>query len=218
MVRDGWGIVIPLLGIAVFCMVLTRWVPSGAWAPAAGVSGVLAVMIGFFFRDPRRTIPEGEGLVLSAADGRIVAIRRLEHEAFLGGPAVQISVFLSILDVHVNRMPLTGIIRVRRFVKGRYRLAHKDTASQNNQQMVLGIESDHGRVVVKQIVGFVARRIVCDVQEGDQVHAGQKFGLIRFGSRVDVIVSAHATIKVKTGDRVKGGETILGVMPSATDE
>lgn len=212
MVRDGWVMVIPLAGVTILCLMLAQWIPNPVWIPLAGVSGVLGLMIGFFFRDPSRTPPDGEGLILSAADGKVVVIQEIDHEQFVDGRAIQISVFLSILNVHVNRMPLSGTIQLRKFTKGKYLLAHQDAASRDNEQAVLGIESEWGKIVVKQIVGFIARRIVCHVHEGESVHAGQKFGLIRFGSRVDVIVPYHATITAKIGDRVKGGETILGVM------
>ena len=109
-------------------------------------------------------------------------------------------------------MPLTGTVQFRQQIKGTYKLAHQDAASKDNEQMVLGIDSEWGKIVIKQIVGFVARRIVCNVNVGESVQAGQIFGLIRFGSRVDVIVPHHAEITVKIGDRVKGGETILGVL------
>jgi phosphatidylserine decarboxylase len=213
MVRDGWVMVTPLCCVVLVCLMLNLWMPSILWVSVMGVSGALALMMGFFFRDPSRTIPEGEGLILSAADGRVVAIREIDHETFLEGRAVQISVFLSVLNVHVNRMPLSGVIASRQFKKGRFRLAHQDVASDDNEQLILGIESDRGRITVKQIVGFIARRIVCYVQEGDRVKAGQRFGLIRFGSRVDVIVPPQTAIRVKIGDRVKGGETVLGVLP-----
>lgn len=212
MVRDGWVIVAPLAGVLALALMMMQWIPNPIWMPLAGISGLLGLMIGFFFRDPDRTIPAGDGLILSAGDGRVVAIEDMDHEQFIGGRAIQISVFLSILNVHVNRIPLSGTVRFRRHVRGSYRLAHKDAASLDNEQMVLGVESDAGRIVVKQIVGFIARRIVCHVQEGDSVQAGQKFGLIRFGSRVDVILPHHATVTAKIGDRVKGGETILGVL------
>ncbi|MBM3265215.1 MAG: phosphatidylserine decarboxylase [candidate division Zixibacteria bacterium] len=211
MVRDGWVIVTPLCSVVVVCLMLNQWRPSLAWGAIAGLAGVLALFIGFFFRDPTRSIPQGEGLIVSAADGKVVAIRRIEHEPFLDGPAIQISVFLSIFNVHVNRIPLTGVIRSRVLRKGQYKLAHQDAASDDNEQLALGIETDKGRYVVKQIVGFIARRIVCYVQEGERVETGFKYGLIRFGSRVDILIPPETTIVAKLGDRVKSGETVMGV-------
>ena len=212
MARDGWMFIIPLCCVAVLCLLLDQWIPSIIWPILASGLGVLILFICFFFRDPSRSIPEGEGLILSGGDGRVVAIKALDHEPFIDGPAVQISVFLSVLNVHINRIPFSGVIKHRQLVKGKYELAYKDAASGDNEQLVLGIEGDKGRVVIKQIVGFIARRIVCYVQEEDQVHTGEKYGLIRFGSRIDIIVPHHTVIRAKIGDRVKGGETILGVL------
>ncbi len=212
MVRDGWILAGPLFGMAVLFVLLGEWVPTILWTILAVVCGGLAIFICFFFRNPSRNIPSGDGLVISAADGRVVAIDEIDDEAFMEGRAVQISVFLSIFNVHVNRSPVSGTVRSRRKIKGRYSLAYKDEASQDNEQLVLGIESNKGRIVVKQIVGFIARRIVCHVKEDDEVTAGQLYGLIRFGSRVDVVVPVGTTINTAIGDRVRGGETILGVL------
>jgi len=212
MARDGWMFIIPLCCIAIICLLLDQWMPGIIWSVLAGGFGVLILCIGFFFRDPSRTIPEGEDLILSGGDGKVVAIKELDYEPFIDGPAIQISVFLSVLNVHINRIPCTGVIKHRQLLKGKYELAYKDEASNANEQLALGIENGRGRVVIKQIVGFIARRIVCYVQEGDQVHTGEKYGLIRFGSRIDIIVPPQTTVHTKIGDHVKGGETILGVL------
>ena len=182
------------------------------WIVLASVFGALAIFIGFFFRDPTRRAPPGEGLVISGGDGKVVAIEEIGNDPFIDGPAMQISVFLSIVNVHVNRIPITGVVKLCQRIEGQFKLAFKDEASGDNAQMVLGIEGEQGRVLIKQIVGFVARRIVCNVHEGDEVRIGDRFGLIRFGSRIDVIVPAGTEIRVKNGDRVRGGETILGVL------
>ena len=212
MVRDGWVMVIPLAALAAVSVVIGYLAPGAIWIVLASVFGGLALFVGFFFRDPARQVPPGDGLVISGGDGKVVTVEEIEHDAFIGGRATQISVFLSIVDVHVNRIPITGVVRLRRRIEGKFKLAFKDEASGDNAQMVLGIEGDKGRVLIKQIVGFVARRIVCNVNEGDEVRMGDRFGLIRFGSRIDVIVPAGAEIRVRNGDRVRGGETILGVL------
>ena len=213
MARDGWMFIIPLCCVTVLVLLLDQWMPNIIWVILASIVGVLILFIGFFFRDPTRTIPKGEGLSLSGGDGKVVVIKELDYEPFIDGPAIQISVFLSVLNVHINRIPFSGVIKHRQLVKGKYELAYKDTASGNNEQLTLDIENDRGRIVIKQIVGFIARRIVCYVQEGDQVQTGEKYGLIRFGSRIDIIVPPQTTIRAKVGDHVKGGETILGVLP-----
>ncbi len=212
MVRDGWVMVIPLAALAAVSLVINYLAPGLIWIVLAAVFAAFALFVGFFFRDPARRVPPGEGLVISGGDGRVVAIEELEDDPFIGGPATQISVFLSIVNVHVNRIPISGVIRLRQRIEGKFRLAFKDEASGDNAQMVLGIEGDRGRVLIKQIVGFVARRIVCNVNEGDEVRIGDRFGLIRFGSRIDVIVPSGTEIRVRNGDRVRGGETILGVL------
>ena len=212
MVRDGWVIVIPLGALAIVCLVIDYLAPGMVWIVLASVFGALAIFIGFFFRDPNRRAPPGEDLVISGGDGKVVAVEEIGNDSFIDGPATQISVFLSIVNVHVNRIPITGVVKLRQRIEGKFKLAFKDEASGDNAQMVLGIEGEQGRVLIKQIVGFVARRIVCNVHEGDEVRIGDRFGLIRFGSRIDVIVPAGTEIRVKNGDRVRGGETILGVL------
>ena len=212
MVRDGWTIVIPLVLMAFACLVIDYLVPNVIWLTLTLVFIALAMFIGFFFRDPNRRVPPGEGLVIAGGDGKVVSIENIDNDAFIGGAAIEISIFVSIVNVHVNRMPITGVVRLRKEIKGQFRLAFKDEASASNAQMVLGIEGEQGRVLIKQIVGFVARRIVCDVHEGDEVCIGERFGLIRFGSRIDVIVPNSTEIRVQNGDRVRGGETILGVL------
>ena len=212
MVRDGWVMVLPLAALAIGSLVVGYLAPGAVWIILASAFGGLALFIGFFFRDPAREVPPGEDLVISGGDGKVVAVEQIESDDFIGGPATQVSVFLSIVNVHVNRIPITGVVKLRRRIEGQFKLAFKDEASGDNAQMVLGIEGDKGRVLIKQIVGFVARRIVCNVNEGDEVRIGDRFGLIRFGSRIDVIVPAGSEIRVKNGDRVRGGETILGVL------
>ena len=212
MVRDGWVMVVPLAALAAGCLVIGYLAPGLIWNALAAVFAALALFIGFFFRDPARRVPPGDGLVISGGDGKVVTVEEVENDPFIGGPATQISVFLSIVNVHVNRIPISGVIKLRRRIEGEFKLAFKDEASGDNAQMVLGIEGEKGRVLIKQIVGFVARRIVCNVHEGDEVRIGDRFGLIRFGSRIDVVVPAGTEIRVKNGDRVRGGETILGVL------
>jgi phosphatidylserine decarboxylase len=162
-----------------------------------------------FFRDPERTSPAGENLVLSPADGRIIAVRQLEEKEFIGTGATVISVFMSPLNVHVNRNPIGGTVKYLRYVKGEYFAAFEDKASEKNEQMIIGIAGPRGRVLFKQIAGFVARRIVCTLKMDDTVKAGERFGMIKFGSRVDVFVPASAVVRAKVGDETVAGETVL---------
>jgi len=171
-----------------------------------------AIVLGLtfnFFRDPERTSPAGEGFVLSPADGKIIALRQLEEKEFLGSRATMVSIFMSPLNVHVNRNPIGGKVKHLRYVKGEYFAAFEDKASEKNEQMVIGIEGPRGRVLFKQIAGFVARRIVCTLKMDDTVKAGERFGMIKFGSRVDVFVPASAVVRAKVGDVTVAGETVL---------
>jgi phosphatidylserine decarboxylase len=176
------------------------------------IVAVSAVFLGLtvnFFRDPERTSPAGENLVLSPADGKIISIRQLEEKEFLRSGASVISIFMSPLNVHVNRNPISGRVKHLRYVKGEYFAAFEDKASEKNEQMIIGIDGLRGRVLFKQIAGFLARRIVCTLKMDDTVKAGERFGMIKFGSRVDVFVPASASVRAKVGDDAVAGESVL---------
>ena len=185
----------------------------GALIYAAAAFGVLTLFMVFFFRDPERTPPAGEHLIVSAADGRVVRVGETEQDDYIGGAAQEVSIFLSPLNVHVNRVPLAGVVDFVRWQRGRFLAAFSEAASAENEQTVIGIRSGSAQIVVKQIVGVLARRVVCRLQAGDTVDRGARFGLIRFGSRVDLIVPGSTQIQVAVGDRVRGGETVMGVLP-----
>jgi phosphatidylserine decarboxylase len=176
------------------------------------LSGCLAVFTVFFFRDPRRTCSCTADAVVTPADGRVIKIQRLEgRESPLQGPAVLVSVFMSLFNVHVNRIPIAGIIQVIDYHPGKFFSANLDKASEQNERNSILLEtSNNRRIVVRQIAGLIARRIVCWAKEGDQVQTGQRFGLIRFGSRLDVFLPADARVIVQNGQRVKAGQTIIG--------
>lgn len=173
------------------------------------LSAVILCLTINFFRDPERTPPAGEDFVLSPADGKVIAVRQIEEKEFLGSGATMISIFMSPLNVHVNRNPISGRVKHLRYVKGEYFAAFEDKASEKNEQMVIGIEGARGRVLFKQIAGFVARRIVCTLNLDDTVTAGNRFGMIKFGSRVDVFVPSSCVVRAKVGDATIAGETIL---------
>jgi phosphatidylserine decarboxylase len=156
--------------------------------------------------------PAEPNLVLAAADGKIVGIEQIESEPHDGGKAVRISTFLSVFDVHVNRVPVSGVVDFVKWQGDRFRVAFADAASVDNRQSVVGIQTGSALVVVKQIVGIIARRIVCRLQNGDEVEMGDRFGLIRFGSRVDLILPVNSEIRVAVGDRVRAGVTVMGVL------
>jgi phosphatidylserine decarboxylase len=175
------------------------------------VLGLLTCFVIWFFRDPERNIPTGAGLIVAPADGKIVQIREEQEERFLKSRAIRISIFLNIFDVHVNRIPCAGKIRGMVYHAGKFLAAHLDKASFENEHQAILIEAPTGeRVVVVQIAGLIARRIVSWIQPGDRVERGERFGMIRFGSRVDIFLPLGTKLKVQPGERVKGGETTIG--------
>lgn len=162
-----------------------------------------------FFRDPERITPDKDNVVVSPADGRVIIIKDFEDKKFINGPAKQISIFMSPLNVHVNRIPINGKITYLKYHEGDYIMAFEDKASERNERSEFGIDSKYGRVFFTQVAGFVARRIVYEIKEGDSVKIGKRFGMIKFGSRVDVIVSKDWKVNVSMDQNVKAGETIL---------
>lgn len=162
-----------------------------------------------FFRDPERIIPSKENIVVSPADGRVLFVKEVIDEKFIKGKAKQISIFMSPLNVHVNRIPISGKVDYLKHYEGEFIAAFEDKASEKNERTEIGITSDKGKVLFTQIAGFVARRIVCDLNIGDTVKIGERFGMIKFGSRVDILVPVEWQEKVKKDDNVFAGETIL---------
>lgn len=162
-----------------------------------------------FFRDPQRVTPNKENIIVSPADGRVLYVREIEDQRFLNGKAKEVAIFMSPLNVHVNRIPISGKVEYVKYHPGEFIAAFEDKASEKNERNEIGINSKHGKVLFVQIAGFIARRIVSDIKVGDTVKIGERFGMIRFGSRVDVIVPPDFIEKVKKDDVVYAGETIL---------
>jgi len=164
-----------------------------------------------FFRDPDRQTPDIAGAIISPADGKVVNISETEENEYLAGKALQVCIFMSPLDVHVNRFPISGTIEFFRHIPGKYVMAFEDKSSELNERTMIGIDNGSFKVLFKQIAGFVARRIVCPIKTGDTAVAGERFGMIRFGSRVDVLMPLDAEILVKMNQTVRAGETVLAV-------
>lgn len=162
-----------------------------------------------FFRDPDRTPPNNDNVVVSPADGEIVVLKDVDENEFLKSKAQQVSIFMSPFNVHVNRVPISGKVDFLNYVKGEYLVAFHDKADKRNERTEIGITSKFGKIFFTQIAGFIARRIVCDLKVGNQVKIGERFGMIKFGSRSDIIVPHDWICKVKMGDKVTAGETIL---------
>ena len=190
----------------------------GLVAPWLSLVGLLPTLfVVFFFRNPRRTGPDMPDALLSPADGTILAVSELAHADFIDGPARQISIFMSLFNAHINRAPLSGDVAWRTYRPGRYLPAFKGHAGELNERNSLGIVQGTRRVVVSQITGFIARRIVCDVQTGDHLVQRQRFGMIRFGSRAELICPANVRLVVRVGDRVKAGRTVLATFLESSE-
>ncbi len=162
-----------------------------------------------FFRDPDRTPPNRDDVVVSPADGKVLFVKDVLDNKYINDNAIQISIFMSPLNVHVNRIPISGKVEYLKYFKGEYVAAFEDKASEVNERAEFGIQSKFGKVFFTQVAGFIARRIVYEIKEGDSVEIGKRFGMIKFGSRVDVVVPKNWKPKVKKDDKVTAGETIL---------
>jgi phosphatidylserine decarboxylase len=200
MVRDGYIYALSLLAVAIALGCAT-----GVWGWCAAPI-LLAAFFLWFFRDPQRAIPQGAGLIVSPGDGKVTETTTIETP---DGPRQRISIFLSVFDVHVNRSPIAGVLTAVRYRKGQYLNALNPDSADRNEQNVVTVRGDGIEVTFKQIAGLLARRIVFRPGEGDRVERGQRVGLIKFGSRVDVILPADAVLRVKVGDRVRGGASVL---------
>ena len=173
------------------------------------VAALLLFLTLNFFRDPERNTPQQDGIVVAPADGKIIMIRENITNSFVGENCNQISIFMSPLNVHVNRIPISGKVEHLKYYEGKFIAAFEDKASENNERMETGLVTKHGKILFTQIAGFVARRIVNDLKIGDSVMIGNRYGMIKFGSRVDIFVSSDWIQAVKLEDNVTAGETIL---------
>jgi phosphatidylserine decarboxylase len=205
MVRDGYFYGVGCLLAAAVITWLAAW-------PYAVPLLLLAAFFLWFFRDPERQIPTAPGAVVSPGDGKVTDVSVVNSG---GIQRNRISIFLSVFDVHVNRSPISGAIREVQYQRGKFLNAMSAHSAEENEQNIVTVESEGRTVIFKQIAGLIARRIVFNFKVGDQVACGERVGLIKFGSRVDVLFDRDATIKVKLGDRVKGGATVLALLPAA---
>jgi phosphatidylserine decarboxylase len=179
----------------------------------AFVLTVLVLWVAYFFRDPERTGPRGDDLVISPADGRVIEVVEVDEPAFLQGRAIRISVFMNVFNVHVNRYPVGGRVAYVHYNPGKFMNAAAEKASLDNEQMSIGVQGARHRILFRQIAGLVARRIVTYSRVGDDAEQGERMGIIRFGSRVDVFVPVGSTIRVKVGDKPSAGVTVLAELP-----
>ena len=171
---------------------------------------ILTLFMVYFFRDPDRTVPAGENIFVSPADGRIIQVHNIQEQQSIKGDTIEISIFMSPFDVHVNRAPCSGIVETVVHTPGKFLSAFKPEASLQNENIAMTMTGDMGRILVRQVAGFLARRAVCNAGPGDFLKKGQRYGLIKFSSRLDIYLPEDTEVNVKIGDRVKAGETILG--------
>jgi len=205
--REGY----PLIGGAA---AVTLLLVLFGWRMPAGIGLILTAFVVNFFRDPDRSGPTDPRLILSPADGRVIKIAAVRDDRFLKGEATLVSIFMSPLNVHVNRIPVSGRVAEISYNPGKYFRAFADKASLDNEQNAVVLEDEHGRrLCFVQIAGFVARRIVCYLRIGMSVARGQRYGMIMFGSRADLYLPPTAQVRVKLGDRTYGGTTVIGEWP-----
>lgn len=202
---EGLKFIIPLAILAVVLFLLGLII-------AGGIVLIFSLFVLFFFRDPRRIIPQGDSLVVSPADGKVVAIEQVDEKDYLYQSVRRISIFLSVFNVHINRVPISGTIETVKYNPGKFHIAALPKASLENEQTAMIVTTSNTKILVKQIAGIIARRIICYVQPGAVVKKGERYGLICFGSRVDIFLPENFEIRVKVGDRVKGAEDIIAVL------
>ncbi len=172
---------------------------------------ILVAITVYFFRDPDRETPKDNSLIISPADGKIVLIREVKEKEYLHDTVTQVSIFLSPLNVHVNRIPFSGKVEYVKYSPGKYLMAWEDHASEQNERAHFGVRHTSGtKLLFKQITGFLARRIVYNLEEGDEVSAGERFGIMKFGSRMDLLLPENVEIKVQRGEKTVAGESIIG--------
>jgi phosphatidylserine decarboxylase len=216
--REGFPFIVSTaLPAVVLLLAAARIGGTVLWVLAIAIT-LLALAVLVFFRDPERAGPQGKDLVVSPADGKVVDVKVVEESSYVRGEALCISIFLSLLDVHVNRYPVSGNVDHRAYDAGRFEPAWRSSASRSNERSSTGIHSDGRPVLVNQIAGLAATRIITYAQVGDVVRQGERMGLIRFGSRVDVYLPKDASPGVKVGDRAVGGVTILAQLQQCSEE
>jgi phosphatidylserine decarboxylase len=174
------------------------------------ISWFLILFSLFFFRDPDRKIPKGENLIISPADGKVIVIEEIQEKKFFKSNVWKISIFMSVFDVHVNRIPIDGLVTYFNYQRGKFHQAYKDDASYENEQSTILIENDKIKLLFKQIAGILARRIVCYIRKGWKVKQGDRFGMIKFGSRVDMLLPIETKLNIKLNQKVTAGVTIIG--------
>ncbi len=210
MTKDGFGIFVLVTAFIVVVLALYHFTELKIFLISGYLLLVFLLFVVYFFRDPERIIPEDESTIVSPADGKVVKIEEVFEDTYINEKVYKISIFLSVLDVHINRIPASGTVEKLEYKKGRFFNAMNHKASELNEASVIGIRTENGRILFKQIAGLIARRIVTRLKIGQDVIRGDRFGMIKFGSRVDIFLPLSTELNIKLNDRVKGGETIIG--------
>ncbi len=200
----------PFIGAAAGGTLIAGWL---GWALIAAAGAGLTLFVSWFFRNPARTVPQGRGLVVAPGDGKVLAIEEEFEPRYLKARAIRVSIFLNVFDVHINRLPCEGRIEGVQYQPGQFLIASRPDATLKNEQNAVMIKTVEGaKVLCVQVAGLIARRIVCWVNPNDHAVRGERYGLIRFGSRMDTFLPVGTVMQVAVGDRVKGGETVLGAL------
>jgi phosphatidylserine decarboxylase len=201
-IAGAWVIALALLWVALRLGTPGWWIAAGLWL-------ALSIWVVAFFRDPKRTGQRGECLLLAPADGKVVSVVETDEPAFFGGRALRVSIFMNVFDCHVNRYPTDGTVSYRHYNPGKFGHAAAEKSSLDNEQSSIGLLNARGKVLIRQIAGLIARRIVTDHEVGSSVHQGERMGMIRFGSRVDLFLPLGTRILVKPGDTTRVGVTVV---------
>lgn len=211
MAKEGIGVILAVVLFSVVFIIAAKFTGDVVFRISIVLGVVFVLFSLYFFRNPDRKTPQSDNLIISPADGKIILIEEVDEKYFFKGPCKKVSIFMSAFNVHVNRNPIDGKVVFFNYKKGEFHQAFKDDASYENEQTIIGVENKDIKILYKQIAGIFARRIVCHIREGNQVKQGERFGLIKFGSRVDIFMPLSVEVKVSLKEKVKAGETIIGI-------
>ena len=208
--RDGLGIIVFTGVVLILFCFLTWYIDSDIVAVLTVILAFVFVFHFFFFRDPDRMPPEGDHLLVAPADGKVIKIDTVKENLYVNDEVYLVSIFMSVFNVHVNRIPLDGTVEMIEHRKGRFLAAWAEEAIEHNEQTIIGLKTAYGKILFRQIAGLIARRIICRLKEGQQVLRGSRFGLIKYGSRVDLYLPKSITLRVQVGDKVTAGQSVIG--------
>ncbi len=209
--KEGFSTILVVFGFSLLVIFAISFAPGWLGYIVYPILAILCGLVLYFFRDPDRTTPNDDSLIISPADGKVVLIQDVKEDEYVGEEVTQVSIFLSPLNVHVNRNPISGLLEYVKYYPGKYLMAWEDHASEMNERAHFGVLHPSGmKMMFKQITGFMARRIVYNLEEGDKLKAGERFGIMKFGSRMDLLLPKNVKLDVKIGDKTVAGESIIG--------